>query len=141
MSPAKSKRRPPPPCPAVKVLFIGAGRAAQGLAIAFAGAGITVTGLWSRGKRKVPGFATLTGPMSKAAAGADFIVLAVPDGAIAGTAKDNVGIAHVSISRLDAATSIHHCIQLVVRFNVDRRDPDYAPAQTPQLMFYSLARY
>ena len=63
---AKSLRKAAPPCTSVKVLFIGTGRAAQGLAGAFEAAGITVTGLWSRGRKKLPGFRTLHGPVAKA---------------------------------------------------------------------------
>ncbi len=47
------------------------------------------------------------------------------------------GAAHVAIPRLDAITYIHHAIQLVARFNADRRDPDYKPAQTLEFQFYS----
>jgi hypothetical protein len=47
------------------------------------------------------------------------------------------GTAHVAIPRLDAITYIHHDIQLVARFNADRRDPDYKPAQTLEFQFYS----
>lgn len=81
---ASMKRNPPRVPP--KVLLVGTGRAAQGLASAFEAAGITVTGLWSRGEKKLPGVRTLHGPVAKAVAGADFIALAVPDAAIAGTA-------------------------------------------------------
>jgi hypothetical protein len=51
------------------------------------------------------------------------------------------GTAHVAIPRLDAITYIHHDIQLVARFNADRRDPDYKPAQTMQFEFYSNSVY
>ena len=86
MKAARASKKSPPPCISFKVLFIGTGRAAQGLAGAFASAGIPVAGLWSRGKKKVPGHATFGGPVAKAVAGADVIVLAVPDTAIAATA-------------------------------------------------------
>ncbi len=36
---------------------------------------------------------------------------------------------------------IHHSYQFVVRFNQDRRDPDYTPAQSPQLELYAIAEY
>ena len=51
------------------------------------------------------------------------------------------GTARVVLPRLDTITYIHHAIQLVARFNADRGDPDYKPAQTPQFQFYSNARY
>jgi hypothetical protein len=34
----------------------------------------------------------------------------------------------------------HFSYQLVARFNADRTDPEYLPAQTPQLEFYAVAR-
>jgi predicted short-subunit dehydrogenase-like oxidoreductase (DUF2520 family) len=83
---AKTGRTAPPPCISFNVLFIGTGRAAQGLAGAFSAAGLPVAGLWSRGRKKIPGHTILGGPIAKAVAGADVIVLAVPDTAIAGTA-------------------------------------------------------
>ncbi len=49
----------------------------------------------------------------------------------------NDGIARVGIPRLDAITYIHHDIQLIARFNADRRDPEYKPAQTLEFQFYS----
>ncbi|MSO22670.1 MAG: hypothetical protein EXQ58_05325 [Acidobacteria bacterium] len=54
---------------------------------------------------------------------------------------DARGIVRTEIPRLDQITNIHHSIQLVARFNADRRDPDYQPVQTPQCEFYSLAEY
>lgn len=51
------------------------------------------------------------------------------------------GIAHVVIPRLDVITNIHQSVQMVARFNMDRREPYYKPAQTPQFEFYSNATY
>lgn len=47
------------------------------------------------------------------------------------------GAAHVVLPHLDGIRSIHHSTQLVARFNADRKDPRYKPAQTPQFEFYS----
>jgi predicted short-subunit dehydrogenase-like oxidoreductase (DUF2520 family) len=94
-----------------RVLFIGAGRAADGLASALTGAGVPVAGFWSRSGRKVPGHKTFTGDMSVASRGADLVLICVSDRAVeevagriyAGksTLRGKV-IAHVSGS-LDAA--------------------------------------
>ena len=54
---------------------------------------------------------------------------------------DAKGVAHVAFPRLDSITSIHHSIQLVVRFNADRQDGSYKPFQTPEFEFYSNHRY
>lgn len=64
---------------------------------------------------------------------------------------DRAGTARVALPRFDdrealaARTlpyaAIHHSYQLVVGFNRDRSDPDYAPAQSPQLEFYAIADY
>jgi hypothetical protein len=51
------------------------------------------------------------------------------------------GSAHVALPLLDQIEDIHHSIQLVVRFNTDRRDPDYRPTETPQFSFYSNQTY
>jgi hypothetical protein len=47
------------------------------------------------------------------------------------------GKAQVSLPHLDAVTDVHYSYQLVVRFNADRADRDYKPAQTPQLEMYA----
>ncbi len=51
------------------------------------------------------------------------------------------GGAQVSLPRLDQIDDIHHSIQLVVRFNADRRDAEYKPTQSPQFEFYSNQSY
>jgi hypothetical protein len=51
------------------------------------------------------------------------------------------GLARISLPALDANQSIHHSIQLVARFNADRRDPDYKPAMTPEFEFYTNLHY
>ena len=55
------------------------------------------------------------------------------------TAAD--GSARIALPQLDRVESIHHTIQLVVRFNADRLDLQYRPAQTPQFEFYSNQAY
>ena len=53
---------------------------------------------------------------------------------------DATGRAHVTLpARFDKITNPHLSYQFVVRFNMDRSDPDYKPFQTPQLEFYALA--
>jgi hypothetical protein len=47
------------------------------------------------------------------------------------------GRAHVAFPEFDGITDIHFSYQVVVQFNVDRADPDYKPAQLPQLEFYA----
>jgi hypothetical protein len=47
------------------------------------------------------------------------------------------GKAQVDLPHLDAVKDVHYSYQLVVRFNADRADRDYKPAQTPQLEFYA----
>jgi hypothetical protein len=47
------------------------------------------------------------------------------------------GTVRAALPHLDAVQDVHHSYQLVVRFNSDRADPDYKPAQTPQLEFYA----
>ena len=42
-------------------------------------------------------------------------------------------------SHLDQITHPHLSYQLVIRFNRERRDPDYKPFQTPKLEIYALA--
>jgi hypothetical protein len=64
---------------------------------------------------------------------------------------DAAGRASVALPHLDdrqrlaARTlpyaTIHHSYQFVVRFNQDRRDLDYTPAQSPQLELYAIAEY
>ncbi|MEW6753332.1 MAG: sialidase family protein [Candidatus Latescibacterota bacterium] len=51
---------------------------------------------------------------------------------------DALGQAHVSLPQLDRIQYIHHSIRFVVRFNWDRRYPEYRPVQTLQYEFYSL---
>lgn len=65
-----------------RVLFIGAGRAADGLANALTGAGVPIAGFWSRSGRKVPGHRTFTGDMSMAARNADLVLICVSDRAV-----------------------------------------------------------
>ena len=50
---------------------------------------------------------------------------------------DQEGKARVALPHLDGIEDVHLSYQLVVRFNMDRTDPDYRPAQTPQLEFYA----
>lgn len=50
------------------------------------------------------------------------------------------GAARISLIGLDAVESIHHSYQVIARFNAARQDPDYKPAQTPQLEFYANSR-
>lgn len=50
---------------------------------------------------------------------------------------DATGRAHVSLPHLDEVENVHLSYQFVVRFNADRSDPDYKPAQTPQFEFYA----
>ena len=52
---------------------------------------------------------------------------------------DRDGKAHVAMPDLDKIDELHMTYQFVVRFNADRSDPDYRPAQTRQLMFYAKA--
>jgi hypothetical protein len=47
------------------------------------------------------------------------------------------GNATVDLPHLNAIESIHHSYQLVARFNPNRTDPDFKPAQTAQLEFYA----
>ena len=49
---------------------------------------------------------------------------------------DAAGIAHVALPGMENVTNPHLSYQLVARFNVDRSNPDYKPAQTPQFEFY-----
>ncbi len=50
------------------------------------------------------------------------------------------GKAHVVLpQKYDGITNIHLSYQFVVRFNADRADPDYQPAQSAQLEFYAYA--
>ena len=50
---------------------------------------------------------------------------------------DAQGKAAVALPHLDKVTDVHLSYQLVVRFNTDRSDPDYKPAETPQMEFYA----
>jgi hypothetical protein len=50
---------------------------------------------------------------------------------------DLQGEATIAIPRLDAITNREHTVQMIARFNADRSDGDYKPAQTPQFEFYS----
>jgi len=54
---------------------------------------------------------------------------------------DAAGQARVALPALDQVEYLHHTIQLVVRFNADRDDPGFRPAQTPQFEFYTLQTY
>ncbi len=54
---------------------------------------------------------------------------------------DEAGIARVELpSKYDEVTNPHLSYRFVVRFNMDRRQPEYKPFQTPQFEFYALAR-
>jgi hypothetical protein len=55
------------------------------------------------------------------------------------TATD--GSAHLDLRRFDSITWMHHTVQLVARFNTDRHDSSYKPAETPQFEFYSISPY
>jgi hypothetical protein len=50
---------------------------------------------------------------------------------------DDRGTARFDIPRLDAIRNIHYSYKLIARFNADRRDPGYKPAQSPQLEFHA----
>ena len=50
------------------------------------------------------------------------------------------GEAHVRLPELDQVEEVHVSYQLVARFNNDRSDPDYKPAQTAQLEQYCVCR-
>ena len=61
-------------------------------------------------------------------------------GAILKPKTDIAGKARVELpARFNKITNPHLSYQLVVRFNMDRSDPDYKPFQTPQLEFYAFA--
>ncbi len=47
------------------------------------------------------------------------------------------GRATLTLPELDKVRDVHHSYQLVARFNADRSDPDYQPAQSPQFEFYA----
>jgi len=47
------------------------------------------------------------------------------------------GVAHVTLPHLDEIQDTHYSYQFIVRFNADRADPKYKPAQTPQFEFYA----
>src|SRR5262249_12540819 len=47
------------------------------------------------------------------------------------------GKARVNLPELDGVENIHHSYQVLVRFNPGRTEPEYKPAQTPQLEFYA----
>jgi len=53
---------------------------------------------------------------------------------------DANGIAHVSLPEFDVVEDIHLSYQLVARFNPDRTDPDYQPAQSLQFELYANSR-
>lgn len=52
---------------------------------------------------------------------------------------DSDGRATLALPEFDETTDIHHAIQIVARFNADRSDPGFLPAQSLQYMFYSRA--
>ena len=54
---------------------------------------------------------------------------------------DKQGMAQVTIPRLDRIENIHHSSQIVARFNADRSNLQYKPAQTPMFEFYSNMAY
>lgn len=47
------------------------------------------------------------------------------------------GTALLTLPEFDGIENIHASYQIVVRFNPDHRDPDYQPAQLPQLEYYA----
>ena len=49
------------------------------------------------------------------------------------------GKAHLELPHFDAVESIHLSYQLIARFNMDRADADYKPAQSPQMEFYAIS--
>ena len=51
------------------------------------------------------------------------------------TGKD--GTVKVSIPELDKIEDLHHSCQFVVRFNMDRKYPEFKPHQSPLFEFYS----
>ena len=51
---------------------------------------------------------------------------------------DEKGEARISLGRFDSIDYIHHCIQIVARFNNDRNYEGYKPVQTAQFTFYSV---
>lgn len=52
------------------------------------------------------------------------------------TRKD--GTALVELDQLDKITDVHHSVQMIARFNLDRSDPNFKPAQTPQFEPYTV---
>jgi len=48
------------------------------------------------------------------------------------------GKAHLAMPDLDEVEDVHLSYQFVARFNADRSDPDYKPAQTPQWELYCI---
>ena len=53
---------------------------------------------------------------------------------------DESGIALIDLSaEMDSVQSIHTTYEFVARFNADRTDPDYKPAQTAQVEAYAVA--
>jgi hypothetical protein len=50
------------------------------------------------------------------------------------------GEARVAFPQFDNLSWQHHAIQLVARFNVDRKNPQYKPAQTLMFEFYTWTR-
>lgn len=61
-------------------------------------------------------------------------------GTLVRAVTDEKGVSHVQLpAKFDAITDPHLSYQMVVRFNMDRSDPDYKPFQSPQLEFYAHA--
>jgi hypothetical protein len=50
---------------------------------------------------------------------------------------DDKGKAELKLPEFDNVTSIHATYQMVIRFNANRRDTRYNPAQLPQLEYYA----
>ena len=51
---------------------------------------------------------------------------------------DENGKAYVKLNQFDKIDYVHHCIQIVARFNIDRKYDGYKPVQTVQFQFYSV---
>ena len=50
----------------------------------------------------------------------------------------NDGIARISLPEFDTVENIHLSYKFVVRFNMNRRYPEYKPVQSPQFEFYAM---
>ncbi|MFN0165921.1 MAG: sialidase family protein [Bryobacteraceae bacterium] len=55
------------------------------------------------------------------------------------TAAD--GSAHVNLPEMDSVADPHHSYQLIARFNADKRDTEFKPAQTALFEFYANSVY